>query len=132
MKKALYMTLTRRWFNQIAQGRKKMEFRRMTPFWEKRLRGRQYDEVHFRNGYEPDSPFMRVEYLGFIEDVHVADPPFGDCDEERIDFGKCFALRLGAVLEINWDGRRTSASTASAFASASNHVSARSARTGRA
>ncbi|KKL96445.1 hypothetical protein LCGC14_1844380 [marine sediment metagenome] len=60
----LHLTLKRKWFDLIASGAKTEEYRECKTYWVKRLRGRVYDEVHFRNGYRPDSPFMRVECLG--------------------------------------------------------------------
>jgi hypothetical protein len=84
MKSALYLTIHRKWFEQIASGEKKIEYRAKTPFWERRL-ARQYEEVHFRNGYWPNAPFMRVEFCGL---------------EQGADN---FAIKLGRVLELrNW------------------------------
>ncbi len=86
----LYLTLRRRWFDEIAAGTKTVEYREMTPYWQRRIVGRQYDEVHFRNGYRQDSPFMRVEYRGWKRTVRDGKP--------------MFALQLGKVLEIkNYD-----------------------------
>jgi hypothetical protein len=96
VKRILHLTLHRKWFDAIATGRKKHEFRRMTAYWQRRflnedLSTREYDEVHFRNGYNPTVPFMRVQWKGL---------------EIRSLTGEhLFATRLGDVLEItNWDG----------------------------
>jgi hypothetical protein len=86
----LYLTLHRRWFDEIAVGTKTEEYRAITPYWQRRIVGRQYDEVHFRNGYRQDSPFMRVEYQGWKRAVWEGKP--------------VLALQLGKVLEIrNYD-----------------------------
>lgn len=82
----LYLTLHRRWFDEIAAGVKKEEYREITPYWQRRIVDRRYDEVHFRNGYGQDSPFMRVEYRGWVRSVWEGKP--------------VFALQLGEVLEI--------------------------------
>ncbi len=86
----LYLTLRRCWFDEIAAGTKTEEYRDVTQYWRRRIVGRQYDEVHFRNGYRQDSPFMRVEYKGWKQSVWNGEP--------------VFALQLGKVLEIrNYD-----------------------------
>ena len=86
MKKILHLTLFRRWFDEIAAGTKCTEYRAKTDFWTRRLIGREYDEVHFRNGYARNAPFMRVEFLGV-----------GDA---QWDGEECFGIRLGKILEI--------------------------------
>jgi hypothetical protein len=60
----LHLTLKREWFDQIAHGEKKEEFRQYKPYWKKRLEGRKYDVILFRNGYASNAPEMLVEYLG--------------------------------------------------------------------
>lgn len=99
-KRILHLTLKREWFDQIAAGEKTVEQRARTPYWRARLMTwcadhlstypfyqyqRTFDEVHFRNGYRQDSPFMRVEWRGL-----------------RSGIG-CYEILLGKVLEIrNW------------------------------
>jgi hypothetical protein len=63
-KRILHLTLEREWFDAIAQGVKHKEYRTYKPYWTKRLEGRQYDVVLFRNGYASDAPEMLVEYRG--------------------------------------------------------------------
>lgn len=63
----LHLTIKRQWFDEIATGAKTTEYREIKPYWTTRLEGRAFDEVHFRNGYQPDSPFMRVKYLGCLK-----------------------------------------------------------------
>ena len=57
----LHLTLKGEWFNEIASGRKRDEFRLVKPYWERRLEGKTFNEIHFKNGYSKDAPFMRVE-----------------------------------------------------------------------
>lgn len=83
-KRVLKMTLQREWFDEIRRGVKKIEYREIKPYWRTRIEGRQYDEIFFRNGYNPDSPTMRVEYLGY--------------DIDRA--GGYYELKLGKVLEV--------------------------------
>ena len=85
--RVLHLTLFRKWFDDIARGIKKNEFRVAKPYWVKRLKGRQYDEIHIRNGYASDRPFMKIEFKGCTL-----------C-------GDTFVIRLGEILEIkNWEG----------------------------
>ena len=61
----LHLTLYRKWFDKIACGEKTEEYRNAEkPYWCRRLSGKTFDEVHFRNGYGKDKPFMRLECLG--------------------------------------------------------------------
>lgn len=85
-KKILHLTLKRKWFDQIAVGLKKEEYRELKDYWKVRLEGRHYDEIHFRNGYLKDSPFMRVEFKGL---------DYGTFEGERV-----YAILLGDVLEV--------------------------------
>ena len=64
----LHLTLHRKWFDAIASGSKREEFREMKPYWIKRLEGKTFDRVHFRNGYRPDSPTMTFECNGIYRD----------------------------------------------------------------
>ena len=84
--KILHLTLKRKWFLEIAQGYKTIEYRQAKPYWWSRLVGKAFDEVHFRNGYRTDAPFMRVEY---------------GCTNLIIKDGYyVFAIELGSVLEV--------------------------------
>ena len=43
---------------------KTTEYREVTPYWSKRLEGRHYDVIQFRNGYAKIAPTMIVEFKG--------------------------------------------------------------------
>ena len=93
MMRILHVTLYRKWFDAIAAGHKREEYRAATPYWMSRL-SKQYDEIHFRNGYAKDAPFMRVEYKGV--------------QRKQVDGQECFAIQLGRILEVrNWTGPAT-------------------------
>lgn len=62
-KRILHLTLYRRYFDEIAHGRKKWEYRSASYYWLRRLGGHKFSEVWFHNGYGKDKPFMRVECL---------------------------------------------------------------------
>ena len=82
----LHLTLKRKWFLEIACGKKRCEYRLVKPYWIARLYDREFTEVHFRNGYRPGSPFMRVECK--------------DVKSVSIDGIHYFCITLGTVLEI--------------------------------
>jgi len=64
MKKVLHLNLYRKYFDQILKGEKTTEYREVTPYWSKRLEGRDYDVIQFRNGYAKVAPMMIVEFKG--------------------------------------------------------------------
>ena len=73
MKKVLHLNLYRKYFDQILKKEKIIEYRDITPYWSKRLEGRHYDVIKFRNGYRKDAPAMVVEYKGmYISDSEYA------------------------------------------------------------
>lgn len=81
----LHLTLNAYWFNEILQGRKKNEYRNITPFWRSRLfykdgTPKPFDVVQFKNGYATDAPVMVVEFKGLTET-------------------SCFDIALGNILE---------------------------------
>ena len=65
MKKILHLNLYRKYFDAIADGTKTTEYRDKTDYWKKRIEGREYDIIKFRNGYAKDAPTMLVEYNGY-------------------------------------------------------------------
>lgn len=92
MKSTLHLVLHRIWFDAIASGTKRVEYRNRTAYWKKRLDGRHYDVIHFRNGYATKAPEMWVEYLGL----------------RRIGRGRNaqYAIRLGRIMKIQrWKPR---------------------------
>lgn len=89
----LSLNLLREFFDQIAEGTKVEEYRENTAYWRTRLIGREYDEVHFRNGYATRAPFMRVQCIG------IRKRGKGRSSQ--------FVIRLGRVLELrNYPGRK--------------------------
>jgi ASC-1-like (ASCH) protein len=86
MPKILHLTLHKEFFNCIARKKKRIEYRRQSPYWRKRLEGRQYDVILFRNGYARNAPEMLVEFRGL----------------RRYGNGRnaYYAIRLGRILRI--------------------------------
>jgi hypothetical protein len=101
MPMTLQLTLKKKWFDLIAKGEKRFEYREYKKHWMCRLLGRSgirnYDEIRFTNGYGKDKPFLRVEFEGaaIIEAEHCS-PENGELlDPEQ----KYFVIGLGKVLE---------------------------------
>jgi hypothetical protein len=64
MPDTLHLNLRREYFAQIAAKTKRVEYRKRTPYWRKRLEGRKYDVIRFRNGYATRAPEMIVQFRG--------------------------------------------------------------------
>src|SRR5207302_6276847 len=62
MPDTLHLNLRREYFAQIAAKTKHVEYRKRTPYWRKRLEGRKYDVIKFRNGYATRAPEMIVQF----------------------------------------------------------------------
>ena len=82
----LHVHLYRPWFDAIALGYKKNEYRSVTPYWKTRIEGREYDTVQLRNGYCPTDPTLIAEYRGY----------------DKVDMGgqEYYRLKLGAIQEL--------------------------------
>ncbi len=85
-KSVLHLNLHREFFSQIAAKTKRIEYRGRTRYWRKRLEGRHYDVIQFRNGYATKAPVMVVQFLGL----------------RRLGRGRNarYAIRLGRILSI--------------------------------
>ena len=81
--KILHLNLYRKYFDAIANGTKTIEYRKKTDYWKKRIEGREYDIIKFRNGYDTDAPTMLVEYLGY-------------------DVTDRYEIKLGKITEVNY------------------------------
>lgn len=109
--RVLHVIIKREWFNLIASGEKKEEYREIKPYWMEKLLSsysvsmkpnskllksgtlREFDVVLFQNGYRDDAPKMYVEFKG----VHIGKPnprwSDGSVPEE------CFVIQLGRILK---------------------------------
>jgi hypothetical protein len=86
MSQILHRNLHREFFAEIVAGKKPIEYRSQTPYWRKRLEGRNYKIIKFRNGYSTNAPEMLVEFRGL----------------RRYGRGRkaYYAISLGRVLEL--------------------------------
>ena len=99
--KILHLTLKKKWFDLVASGAKTVEYREFKDYWKKRLMDADgklrcdFDEVHFRNGYSKDSPFMKGGFSA-IRIIHTKHHvPVND---EQLTNDRYFAIYLGSVL----------------------------------
>jgi len=88
----LHLTLKKQWFDMIASGKKVEEYREIKPHWQKRLDGRYYRDVVFKNGYAKDAPAMR--FLVDSIEVRRGNPEWGapDFDVYVISLGRRMPL----------------------------------------
>jgi hypothetical protein len=92
MPEVLHLNLHRKFFDAIACKQKRIEYRKQSPYWRKRLEERKYEAILFRNGYAKDAPEMLVEFRGL----------------RRYGRGRSayYAIRLGRILWITRWRRR--------------------------
>ena len=94
----LHLPIKKKWFDLIKSGEKKVEYREVKPYWEKRLLHRDhlfaidflsqrkiFDYIIFTNGYRKDSPKLKVEWKGL--------------DYGKFEGKNCFAIKLGKIVE---------------------------------
>ena len=87
MNKILHLNLFRKYFDQIAEGTKTIEYRKKTDYWKKRIEDREYDYIQFRNGYAKIAPTMLVEYNGY-------EVGFNGIGEE-------YRIKIVKIIEVN-------------------------------
>ncbi len=92
--KVLHLTLKKKWFDMIASGEKKEEYREIKSYWYKRLvdiNFKKFDVVKFRNGYSPNSPTITLEFKRC--DIAKGNPEWGAEQGRRY-----FVITLGEIL----------------------------------
>lgn len=107
--KVLHLTLKKKWFDLIASGEKKEEYRELKPYWESRfidtypsynvsllqaMNGMgmvAFDRIIFRNGYSKDAPKIEVECKGIF--IGTAKPEWSDNWP-----GDVFIIKLGDII----------------------------------
>lgn len=96
--KVLHLTLKKKWFDMIASGEKREEYRELKQYWERRLEDddngfKQYDVIQFRNGYQKDAPTIVIKLLGI--EVGIGKREWG----APIEF--VYKLMLGEIIHHN-------------------------------
>lgn len=111
MTKILHLTLKKKWFDLIASGEKKEEYREIKAYWVKRLldnfnwdetknpiklnRGsysvKPFNIIQFKNGYSKDAPTIKLEFVGIV--IDEGNPEWGA--EPGV---KYFVIELGEII----------------------------------
>lgn len=95
MEKILHLTLKKKWYDMIASGDKKEEYREMKPYWHKRLLNKDYDYIIFKNGYSKEAPSMKAEFLGLQSGLGI--------EKWGAELGqRTYIIKLGKVV---WDNK---------------------------
>lgn len=98
--KILHLTLKKKWFDMIASGEKREEYREIKPYWLKRFKydfchelNYEYTHIKFKNGYSKNAPEMLIELndIGF----GLAKPEWSDNWQ-----GEVFVIKLGNITPI--------------------------------
>ncbi len=94
--RVLHLNLKRKWYDMISSGEKTEEYREIKPYWTKRLKDflveKPFDYIIFKNGYNSNSPEMKVELLDINFGVSIY-----EWSGETKD---CYVLSLGKII---WD-----------------------------
>lgn len=107
--KILHLTLKKKWFDMIASGEKKEEYREWKPYWAERLleRGmkdccavyagdtskwKSFDIIRFKNGYSSSAPEMDIQCNG----ITLGSGKYewgGRCNQIVIKLGKILSIK---------------------------------------
>jgi len=89
----LHLTLERQWFDMIASGVKRDEYREIKPHWDVRLKDamERFDAIMFRNGYQPDARWMVVELKDWLTGLGKTE--WGAPADRHV-----YILRLGDII----------------------------------
>jgi hypothetical protein len=106
--KVLHLTLKKKWFDMIASGEKKEEYRELKPYWWTRLGywhesehetgyydygfNKMPDIIQFKNGYSKDSPTIKVK----CENISIGEAKPEWSDNAK---GSFFIIELGEILK---------------------------------
>lgn len=90
----LHLTLTKKWFDMIASGIKKEEYREIKPYWISRLQctKKKYSKILFKNGYGENVPSILVEFKELRSGLGIVE--WGAPEENKV-----YILTLGAIIE---------------------------------
>lgn len=95
----IHATLMYQWFDEIAAGRKTAEYRRITPYWEKKLTNiKPGDCIVFHRGYSDKTIKCRIRHIGIVSgwDMPHREYKYFGCPNEsqffEIEFEKCLTF----------------------------------------
>lgn len=79
----LDLVLTHKWYDKIASGEKKIEYREIKPYWTKRLFSREWGSVRFRKGYTLISMEFKIQGISITK------------EQNDLKLPECYAIILG-------------------------------------
>ena len=95
----LHLTLKKKWFDMIASGVKKEEYREYKDYWMRRFFDfttdsglKHFDIIQFRNGDSNDAATIRIECKGLM--LREPKPEWSDNAK-----GQHFVIKLGKILK---------------------------------
>lgn len=94
--RVLRLTLKRKWFDMIASGEKREEYREPKDWIFSRLIGKDYDVVEFANGYGKNVPKVTVSFWGWHQGT--GHPKWGAIRDRNY-----VVIRLGDVISSEND-----------------------------
>lgn len=98
--RVLHLTLKRKWFDMIASGEKKEEYREIKPYWISRLHawGNAFDDcrdfyaIRFKNGYQKNAPTIILESKG----IHIG---YGRPEWGAEPNKEYYVIKLGEIIK---------------------------------
>ena len=99
--KILHLNVKKKWFDLVAYGEKKIEYREYKPYWISRLMENShfihYDEIHIKNGYSRNgkpAPIIKLTHVKTtLERVEYP---------ETVETKMCFCIYLGEIVYLLW------------------------------
>lgn len=94
----LHLVLKKKWFDMIASGEKKVEYRDIKPHWTSRLTTtnqefKEFTEVEFQLGYQANAP--RIKFAVEKIDIGKPNPNWASPGASQTDF---YRIHLGESL----------------------------------
>ena len=94
----LVLAIKRKWFDMIASGVKKEEYRKINPYYDVRF-DKPITHIEFRNGYGLKVPSFTIELIGITKGIPK--PEWSDGEETIGQETEVFILALGEIIEVN-------------------------------
>ncbi|EMA3788857.1 hypothetical protein U2U65_003476 [Vibrio cholerae] len=89
----LHLTLKKKWFELIKSGHKTEEYRKIKPYWDRRLMaGKSFDTITFKNGYAKNAPTFTIELKEILSGLGVVE--WGAPENEPV-----YILKLGSIIK---------------------------------
>jgi len=100
--KILHLNVKKKWFDLVAYGEKKIEYREYKPYWISRLMENShfihYDEIHIKNGFSRNgksAPIIKLTH----EKTILERVKYPETEEIKM----CFCIYLGRIVYLSWE-----------------------------